>query len=146
MRAGLILPCLALVLGSSAQAQPSRGKLVYATAVGRAVTLTVVEGGHPALVTLKAETGTAERFRLFVLAHSGPEAMVAKGARLLPDRAPAGWRVGASAQTTLLRTGEATYWRYTAGLVVPVRFLFDRQEWTLQGAELPPRMLVANPQ
>lgn len=135
------------VLGLAAlslQAQ-SLGRLMYRTAAGRAVTLQVVDGGHPAFVTLQREQGDAEVLRQFVLAHSGPEKVIDKG--LLPQRekAPLAWKVDAKGDRTLLLGAEATYWRYTPGLVLPIRFKLLKQEWTLMTADLPHRMFVENP-
>lgn len=137
----------AILLGLAAiglQAQ-SLGRLMYRTAAGRAVTLQVVDGGHPAFITLQREQGDAEALRQFVLAHSGPEKAVDRG--LLPQagQAPPAWKVDAKGDRTLLKGAEATYWRYTPGLVLPVRFKLLKQEWSLMAAELPHRMFVENP-
>jgi len=115
---------------------------VYATPQGRAIVLTVVDGGHPAFITLKGEQGEAEQFRLLVLTRCGPEAMGAKGARVLRSKAPQGWRTRGHGQDVVLATDEAQFWRYTGGLVLPARFPFAGKVWTLLSAELPPRMLV----
>ena len=140
---------LSLILGLAAlslQAQvASVGKLMYRTAAGRAVTLQVVDGGHPAFVTLQREQGDAEVLRQFVLAHSGPERVVEPGMRPLPEKAPLTWKVDAKGDRTLLKGTDATYWRYTPGLVLPMRFKLLKQEWTLMAADLPHRMFVENP-
>jgi hypothetical protein len=137
-----LAPFLALAMAGGVQAQQPLGQLLYATRAGRGISLTVVDGGHPAFVTLKPEVGDAEAFRIFVLTHSGPEAMVAKGAMLLKVRAPQGWRAGSTGDNALLATPEVTYWRYTAGLVLPARFTWGGQAWSLTSASVPPRMLV----
>ncbi len=121
------------------------GQLLYATRAGRAITLKVTEGGHPTLMSLRPEVGEAEAFRVFILAHAGQEGLVAGGARPLPEKAPQGWRVKMNRGDTLLQHPEATYWRYAAGWVLPVRFRFKGQDWQLLSAELPPRMFVATP-
>ena len=124
------------------QAQTSQGRLVYRTAAGRALTFQVIDGGHPAFVTLAREQGDAEVVRQFVLVHSGPEKMVAPGAlpqQALADRA---WKVTHKGDRTLLKGAEATFWRYTPGLVLPVAFKALKTEWRLMAAELPPKMFV----
>ena len=136
-----------LLLGLAAlslQAQ-ALGKLMYRTPSGRAVTLQVVDGGHPAFITLQREQGDAEALRQFVLTHSGPERAVEAGMKPLPEKAPATWKVDAKGDRTLLLGKEATYWRYTPGLVLPMRFKLLKQEWTLMAADLPHRMFVENP-
>jgi hypothetical protein len=138
----LVAPLLALVMAGGVQAQQPLGQLLYATRAGRGISLTVVDGGHPAFVTLKPEVGDAEAFRIFVLTHSGPEALIAKGALLLKEQAPQGWRAGPTGTQAMLTTPEATYWRYTAGLVLPARFTWGKQTWSLSSANVPPRMFV----
>ncbi len=126
----------------TAQAQASLGKLIYRTPAGRAVTLQIVDGGHPAFISLKREQGDAEVLREFVLAHSGPEKVVDGALKPLPEQAPLTWKVDAKGDRTFLKGGEAIFWRYTPGLVLPVRFRLLKQEWALIAAELPHRMLV----
>lgn len=141
MRA-LLLALAALVL----PAQAPVGRLHYVTGPGRAVTLQVLEGGHPAFVTLRPESGRAGEVRLFVLTHTGPEKLVAPSSRALQQAAPVGWRVSAKGDRRMVRTGEADYWCYTPGLVVPVRFRAAGVEWRLLSADLPPRMFVSDGQ
>ena len=64
--------CLGLALAGSLLAQPAVGKLLYATPAGRAISLTVVDGGHAAFITLKPEQGDAERFRVFLHKNKTP--------------------------------------------------------------------------
>jgi hypothetical protein len=143
MNASRLVLLASLVLATSwAQAQ-TLGQLIYSTRTGRAVSLKVIEGGHSTLMTLRTETGDAETLRKFVLAHAGQEGLAAKGAHELPGKAQPGWRVKVNRSETLLRNPEATYWRYTAGWVVPVRFTLLGQNWELLSADLPPRMFVA---
>jgi hypothetical protein len=120
----------------------SLGRLMYRTPAGRAVTFQIVDGGHPALISIKREQGDAEVLRQFVLAHSGPEKMVDAGLAPLAERAPSAWKVDAKGDRALLKGREATFWRYTPGLVLPIRFRLLQQDWTLLTAELPHRMLV----
>jgi|GEM_PF-2922508 len=138
MKAPRAFALSAVVLLAAPRAFPQAlGQLLYATRAGRAITLKVVEGGHPTLMSLRPETGEAERFRVFVLTHAGQEGLVARGAYPLPERAPQGWRVKVNRSDALLKTPEAVYWRYTAGWVIPVHFRFAGQEWELLNAELP---------
>jgi hypothetical protein len=123
-------------------AQASLGRLIYRTPSGRAVTLQIVDGGHPAFISLKKEQGDAEVLREFVLAHSGPEKVVDGALKPLAEQAPLTWKVDAKGDRTLLKGQEATFWRYTPGLVLPARFKLLKQEWALIAAELPHRMLV----
>lgn len=136
-------PFLLALLGCMAAfGQAPQGRLVYRTAAGRALTFQVIDGGHPAFVTLAREQGDAEVVRQFVLVHSGPEKLVAPGAlpqQALADRA---WKVTHKGDRTLLKGAEATFWRYTPGLVLPVAFKALKVEWRLMAAELPPKMFV----
>ncbi|MBI3129894.1 MAG: hypothetical protein HYZ13_00910 [Acidobacteria bacterium] len=120
----------------------SQGRLVYRTRAGRAVTFQVVDGGHPALISLQREQGDAETLRQFVLVHSGPEKLIDAGALPQQEQAPAAWKVSHKETRVLLKGREATYWRYTPGLVLPVRFKALKAEWALMAAELPPKMMV----
>ena len=43
------------------------------------------------------------------------------------------------------RDAHATYWRYTEGLLLPVRFRIGTDDWVLITADLPPKMLVSAP-
>lgn len=138
----LFLLSAVLLMVAPRGASQTLGQLLYANHAGRAITLKVVDGGHPTLMNLRPETGDAEAFRTFVLNHAGQEGMVAPGAMPLSEKAPVGWRVKANRGAALLKTHEATFWRYTATWVVPVRFRFAQQEWELLSADLPPRMIV----
>lgn len=140
----LLVSAVALLTAPRVCAQ-SLGQLLYANRAGRAISLKVVDGGHPTLMSLQPEKGDAERFRLFILAHAGQEGLVAHSARLLPEKAPLGWKVKANRMNALLKTSDAIYWRYSAGNVLPVRFGFEGQAWELLSADLPPRMFVAVP-
>ncbi|MBK8724564.1 MAG: hypothetical protein IPL96_00575 [Holophagaceae bacterium] len=137
------LACLALA------AQGTEGRLTY-EASGRRVDFTVVGAGHRALVTLAPGPGPGDgkeaRARLFVLTHTGPERLVVPGAEVLKEKAPAAWTVSHRADRRLLRTPEATFWCYTPGLVLPVRFRIDGEPWRLVSAELPPKMFVSTPE
>ena len=126
----------------SCQAQAIQGRLIYRTRAGRAVTLQVVDGGHPAFISLQREQGDAETLRQFVLVHSGPEKLIDAGALPQKEQAPAAWKVTHKDTRVLLKGREATYWRYTPGLVLPVRFKALNEEWALMAAELPPKMMV----
>lgn len=138
-----LAPILLGLAALSLQAQaPSLGRLMYRTAAGRAVTLQIVDGGHPAFIALKKEQGDAEALRQFVLVHSGPEKGVDPRMTVLGELAPTTWKVDAKGDRTLLKGAEATFWRYTPGLVLPVRFRLLNQDWSLHAAELPHRMLV----
>lgn len=143
-RRGLLLSAAVLIAAPRVCAQPL-GQLLYANHGGRAIRLKVVDGGHPTLMSLQPEAGDAERFRLFVIAHSGQESLVARGAHQLPERAPLGWKVKTSGMNVLLKNPEATFWRYSAMGVLPVRFTFEGQAWELLSAELPPRRIVTSP-
>lgn len=138
------LSAVVLLAGPRASSQ-ALGQLLYTTRAGRAISLKIVDGGHPTLMRLKPEVGEAERFRLFVLAHAGAEGRLVFGSHPLPQKAPPGWRVETDRGDMLLKTPEATFWRYSANWVLPVRFVFDRQEWQLLSAQLPPRRFVALP-
>lgn len=128
--------------GASAQAL---GQLLYANHAGRAITLRIVDGGHPTLMSLQPETGDAEKFRIFVLTHAGEEGLTTHGARPLAEKAPLGWRVKVNRDDTLLQAPGITYWRYASGWVLPARFTFGGQSWQLLNAELPARMFVNRP-
>lgn len=134
---------LAAALTLSAQ---DVGRLLYVTGPGRGVTLVVQDGGHKAFVTLRPEAGQAAEVRRFVLTHAGPEKVVAPGAKLLFEHASAAWRVREKADRRMLKTPEATYWSYTPGLVLPVRFQVGKDQWRLLSADLPPRMFISSPE
>ena len=137
----LLLSAVVLIAAPRAASQ-ALGQLLYANRAGRAITLRLMDGGHPTLMSLRPESGDAETFRAFVLAHAGQEGLVAPGAMPLSEKAPLGWRVKVNRGAVLLKTHEATYWRYTASWVIPVRFRFAGQDWELLSADLPPRMVV----
>lgn len=137
MRLALLL-CAAL----AARAQVV-GRLLYVTGPGRGVRMDILDGGHRAFVTLAPLTGQAGTVRDFVLTHTGPEQLVAPGATLLNEQAPPEWKVQAKGGRRLLRNPEATFWAYTPGLVIPVRFTVGKDAWRLQHADLPPRMFVS---
>lgn len=126
---------LLLLLPSLLQAQATLGRLYYSTATGRAVTLRIVDAS-PGRMTLAPETGDAEQLRLFVLAHAGPEAKAAMGARALSTPVPAAWKGGQGA-TDLIRNAEATFWRHAPGQVIPAHFRIRGLTWRLLAAELP---------
>ncbi len=132
----------AAVLCAVLGAQAPEGSLRFA-AGGRTVSFSVVGGGHRAFVTLRPGTGAEARVRLFVLSHTGPERLIVPASELLKEKAPAAWKVSHRGDRRLVRTPEATYWSYTPGLVLPVRFRLDGQEWRLVSAELPPTMFVS---
>lgn len=118
-------------------------------APGRApIILDLVDGGHPALLTIPHQRGVAdgEAVRLFVLTHAGPEAQVLPPSvepKPLKARAPLAWKVDHNGTRAQIGTSYATFWRYTPGLVMPVRFKLGRDEWRLIAADLPPKMLVS---
>ncbi|MBK8794437.1 MAG: hypothetical protein IPN59_15285 [Holophaga sp.] len=140
----LLVLATALTLAPAASAQ-TLGRMLYSNRVGRAISLNVVEAGHPTLMSLQPETGDAEKFRNFLLAHAGQEGVAAKEAHLVPEKAPQGWRVKINRHDALLQTPEITFWRYTSGWVVPVRFKLLGQDWQLISADLPARMFVPSP-
>jgi hypothetical protein len=126
-------------------AQVTQGQLIYASSSGRTVSLPLVDGGHPAFLTIQAQQGDAEKLRLFVLSHAGPERMVAPEASVLKAKSPKTWRVTHKGDRTLKANAEATFWCYTPGLALPSSFKMLNIQWTLQRADLPPKMLVVNP-
>ena len=124
-----------LLLSGLLQAQATLGRLYYTTPRGRAVAFQVIDAG-PERVTLAPESGDAGRLRAFVLAHAGPQARAAHGARALSSPVSAAWKGGTGA-TDLIQNLKATFWRYAPGQVVPVRFLLGGQTWQLLSADLP---------
>ena len=140
--AALLFTCASL----AAQVQ---GHLRF-EATGRApVVLDLVDGGHPAFLTIPHQRGVAdgEALRLFVLTHTGPEASVlppSVEAKPSKASASAAWKVDHNGGRAQLITSYATFWRYTPGLVMPVRFKLGAVEWRLIAADLPPKMLVSN--
>ena len=137
--AAILLTCASL----AAQVQ---GHLRFASPGRAEITLDLVDGGHEAFLTIPHQRGEGEQLRLFILSHTGPEAMV-----LTPDTAPsplrtpapAAWKVDHKRGAVRLRTVFGDFWRYTPGLVLPTRFSLGRVEWTLREADLPPKMLVS---
>lgn len=84
---------------------------------------------------------------MFVLSHTGPEAEVlppSLKAKPMSAKAPLAWKVDHNGTRIQLATSYATFWRYTPGLVMPVRFKLGTVEWRLMEAALPPKMLVSN--
>ena len=140
--AALSLACASLV----AQVQ---GHLRFEAKGHAPIVLDLVDGGHPAFLAIPHQRGVAdaEAVRLFVLTHTGPE-----GQFLVPSvepkpmkaLAPAAWKVDHNGTRVQIQTTYATFWRYTPGLVLPVRFLIGKDEWRLIQADLPPKMLVSN--
>ncbi len=140
--AALLLACAAL----SAQVQ---GHLRFEAPGHAPVVLDLVDGGHPAFLAIARQRGVddASALRLFVLTHTGPEGQVLPAevkAKPLKALVPAAWKVDHNGARTLLATSYATFWRYTPGLVMPVRFKLGRDEWRLIAADLPPKMLVSD--
>lgn len=142
MRARALCTALACL---SLAAQGTEGRLTY-EAGGRRVDFTVVGAGHRALVTLARGNGKEARARLFVLTHTGPERLIVPDAQVLKEKAPAAWTVSHRADRRLLSTSEGTFWCYTPGLALPVRFRLDGESWRLVSAELPPKMFVSTPE
>ncbi|HXC15855.1 MAG TPA: hypothetical protein VNV60_00290 [Holophagaceae bacterium] len=140
--AALLFACASL----SAQVQ---GHLRF-EAPGRApIVLDLVDGGHPAFLTIPHQRGVedGEAVRRFVLTHTGPEASVlppSVEAKPMPAKAPLAWKVDHNGGRAQLATGYAAFWRYTPGLVIPVWFKLGQVEWRLIAADLPPKMLVSN--
>lgn len=126
-----------------------QGHLRFEAPGRAAIVLDLVDGGHPAFLTIPRQRGVAdgEAVRLFVLTHTGPEASVlppSVEAKPLVAKAPLAWKVDHNGGRAQLITGYATFWRYTPGLVMPVRFKLGPVEWRLIAADLPPKMLVSN--
>lgn len=138
----LLLLSAVLLIAAPRAASQALGQLLYANRTGRAITLKIIDGGHPTLMSLRPESGEAEAFRAFVLTHAGQEGLIAPGALVLSEKAPTGWRVKVNRGHTLLKTPEITFWRYASSWVLPVRFRFAGQTWELLSADLPPRMVV----
>ena len=140
--------CAALVAPLTAQApsgtygQAPEGRLIYAVA-RRTVAFSVVGAGHRALVTLPPVKDADAPGRLFILTHTGPERLIVPDAQALKEKAPQTWKVSHSGDRRLLRNAESTYWCYTPGLVLPVRFRIGGEDWALVSAELAPKMFVA---
>lgn len=140
--AALCFACATL----SAQVQ---GHLRFEAQGHAPIVLDLVDGGHPAFLTIPHQRGVAdgEAVRLFVLTHTGPEAAVLPSsveAKPIAAKLPAAWKVDHNGGRAQLATSYATFWRYTPGLVMPVRFKLGAVEWRLIEAALPPKMLVSN--
>ena len=139
----------ALLLTCASLPAQVRGHLRF-EAPGRApVVLDLVDGGHPAFLAIPHQRGVAdgEAVRLFVLTHTGPEASVLPPSvevKPMPSKAPLAWKVDHNGGRAQLATSYATFWRYTPGLLLPVRFRVGAVEWRLIAADLPPKMLVSN--
>jgi len=139
--AAFLLACATL----SAQVQ---GHLRFEATGHAPIILDLVDGGHPALLAIPHQRGVAdgEAVRLFVLTHTGPEGQVlppSVEAKPVKAPAPPAWKVDHNGTRALVKTSYATFWRYTPGLVVPVRFKLGKDEWRLIAADLPPKMLVS---
>ncbi len=111
--------------------------------------LALVDGGHPAFLAISHQRGVedAEAVRAFVLTHTGPEASVLPASvevKPMTAKAPLAWKVDHNGSRAQLTTTYAIFWRYTPGLVMPVRFKLGTVEWRLIEADLPPKMLVSN--
>ena len=132
-----------------ALAAQSQGHLRFEAPGHAPIVLDLVDGGHPAFLAIPHQRGVedGEAVRLFVLTHSGPEASVLPpqvDAKPLPAKAPAAWKVDHNSTRAELGTSYAVFWRYTPGLVLPVKFKLGKDEWRLIEAELPPKMLVSD--
>lgn len=129
-------------LATACQAQIV-GRLVYVTGPGRTVRLDVLDGDHKAFITLPVLQGQAGVLRDFVMSHTGPEKVVAPQAVPLSEKAPSTWKVQWKGDRRLLRTPGLLFWSYTPGLVVPAQFTLGKDLWSLQSADLPPRMFIS---
>lgn len=139
----------ALLLACASLAAQVQGHLRFESPGRAAVVLDLVDGGHPALLSIPHQRGVAEgeSVRLFVLTHTGPEPSVLPPqveAKPMRAKAPLAWKVDHNGGRVQLATSYAIFWRYTPGLVMPVRFKIGRTEWRLMEADLPPKMLVSN--
>jgi hypothetical protein len=136
--------CLAAFLCLSLFSQAPRGTLNYRSGAKRAE-LQIIDGNHPAFISLRPEQGELAVLREFFLAHTGPEKMIAPNANTLKRTAPAAWKVGKHRGVKMLQTDHATFWCYTPGLVLPASFRVGKATWQLQSADLPPLMFVELP-
>lgn len=140
---------MAFLLAWAPLAAQVQGHLRF-EAMGHApVILDLVDGGHPAFLSIARQRGVGDAadLRLFVLTHTGPEKQVLPPqveAKPLKARSSPAWKVDHNGARVLLGTSYATFWRYTPGLVMPVRFKLGRDEWRLIAADLPPKMLVSD--
>jgi len=135
------LVCLSFLSFLSLTAQTPRGTLSYRSGARR-VELQVVDGNHPAFISLRPEQGELAVLREFFLTHTGPEKMIAANAITLKQTAPSKWKVGKHRGVKLIQTDDATYWCYTPGLVLPATFHIGPTVWKLESADLPPLMFV----
>lgn len=134
----LFLAALACV---SLFSQASRGTLSYRSGMRR-MELQVIDGNHPAFISLRPEQGELAVLREYFLTHTGPEKMIAANANTMKRTAPAAWKVSKHRGVKLIQSDDTTYWCYTPGLVLPVAFHIGQTTWKLQSAELPPLMFV----
>jgi hypothetical protein len=144
MRGAAAFLCFQLAV-SVLEAQTPLGSLLYADPLGRGIRLVVVETGLPDRMTLRPEVGTEGRLRKMVLTFAGEERFQASVVKVLADKIPPAWAVDRQSGGSLIRVDDVIYWRYLPGQVVPVRFLFDRQTWSLQSADLPSRRFGGRP-
>lgn len=144
--ATLLFACVFACATLAAQVQ---GHLRFEATDRAPIVLDLVDGGHPAFLTIPHQRGVddAEALRLFILTHTGPEAQILPASvepKPLKAPAPLAWKVDHNGARALVGTSYATFWRYTPGLVLPVRFKLGQVEWRLKEADLPPKMLVSN--
>lgn len=140
---------LAALLACASLAAQVQGHLRFESTGRAPVVLDLVDGGHPAFLAIPHQRGVAdgEAVRAFVLTHAGPEASVLTPqaeAKPLAAPAPPAWKVDHNGGRAQVGTADATFWRYTPGLVLPVRFKLGTTEWRLIEAALPPKMLVSD--
>lgn len=138
----MALVCAAPIL---LQGQAVLGSLLYADPAGRGIRLVVVDGGLPDRMTLRGEQGDEHALRRLVLTFAGPDRLQVSEAQVLAEKVPSGWTVAQRWGGTLIRAGEVTYWRYLPGQILPVRFVFQGQVWSLQSAVLPARRFPEKP-
>ncbi len=132
------LVCLA---SFSLTAQTPRGTLRFSSGARRAA-LQVIDGNHPAFISLRPEQGELALLREYFLTHTGPEKMIVANPNPLKTVAPAAWKVTRHRGEKLIQTDDATYWCYTPGLVLPVTFRIGQATWKLESADLPPLLFV----
>ena len=139
----------ALLFACAALAAQAQGHLRFEAAGHAPIVLDLVDGGHPAFLAIPHQRGVedGEAVRVFVLTHTGPEASVLPPqveAKPVAAKAPMAWKVDHNGTRAQVATAYATFWRYTPGLVMPVKFRLGAAEWRLIEAQLPPKMLVSN--
>ncbi len=139
----------ALLFACASLAAQVQGHLRFEAPGHAPIVLDLVDGGHPALLTIPHQRGVAdgEAVRMFVLTHTGPEGQILPPSvepKLVKAPAPPAWKVDHNGTRMVLKTSYAAFWRYTPGLVLPVRFKLDKDEWRLIEGFLPPKMLVSN--